>query len=71
MLSQIVESRPEVPSLEVLVEKVIEKADAFSAVMGAIIGKKQAIETRIEFAKTNEELTACEQEINEWQLANR
>ena len=70
MLSQIVESRPEVPSLAVLVEKVIEKADAFSAVMGAIIGKKQAIETRIELAKNNEELTACEQEINEWQRAN-
>lgn len=29
MLSQIVENRPEVPSLAVLVEKVIEKADAF------------------------------------------
>lgn len=70
MLSQIAASRSEVPSLAVLVEKVIEKADAFSAVVGAIIGKKQAIEIRIEFAKNNEDLTACEQEINEWQLAN-
>ncbi|EFX90480.1 hypothetical protein HMPREF0027_2465 [Actinobacillus ureae ATCC 25976] len=70
MLSQIVESRPEIPSLAVLVEKIIEKADTFSAVMGGIIGKKQAIETQIELAKNNEELTACEQEIEQWQLAN-
>lgn len=68
MLSQIAESRPEIPSLAVLVEKVIEKADAFSAMMGAIIGKKQAIETQIELAKSSEELTACEQEIEQWQI---
>lgn len=38
--------------------------------MGGIIGKKQVIETQIELAKNNEELTACEQEIEQWQLAN-
>ncbi|MGX2951682.1 hypothetical protein ACWIUA_12425, partial [Ursidibacter sp. B-7004-1] len=70
MLSGIVASRPEIPNLAVLVEKVVEKANAFSAVMGAIIGKKQAVETRIEFAKTTDELTAIEQEIEKWQLPN-
>lgn len=71
MLSQIAEGRHDIPSLAVLVEKVIEKADAFSAVMGGIIGKKQDIEICIKLAKNSEELAACEQEINKWQLANR
>ena len=70
MLNEMVVKRPEIPSLSILVEKIIEKADTFSAVMGGIIGKKQAIETRIELAKNSEELTACEQEIEQWQLAN-
>ncbi|WP_227718422.1 hypothetical protein [Pasteurella multocida] len=52
MLSQIVESRPEVPSLAVLVEKVIEKADAFSAVMGALSVKKKRLKPVLSLQKT-------------------
>ncbi|MGX2949381.1 hypothetical protein ACWIUA_00535 [Ursidibacter sp. B-7004-1] len=67
MLTAIAENRG-VP-FEILVEKVIEKADQVAVVIGQIIGQRQAFEDRISLAKNNEELTAIEQEINQWQLA--
>lgn len=66
MLSAIAENR-QIP-LSILAEKVIEKADLVSTIMGHIIGTRQGFEDRILTAKTLEELTACEQEIEQWQL---
>lgn len=68
MLTAIAENRG-VP-FEILVEKVIEKADQVAVVIGQIIGQRQKFEDRISLAKNNEELTAIEQEINQWQLPN-
>ncbi|MGX3020929.1 hypothetical protein [Ursidibacter sp. B-7004-1] len=68
MLTAIAENRG-VP-FEILVEKVIEKADQVAVVIGQIIGQRQAFEDRISLAKNNEELTAIEQEIEKWQPVN-
>lgn len=56
-------------SLEELVEKILSKAALFAGVMGAIIGQRQALEDHILIAKNQAELTACEQEIEQWQLS--
>ena len=64
MLKQIARERG-VP-FEVLVEKVIEKSSQFAVVIGVIIGQRQAFEDRLLDAKTLEELTALEKEIEEW-----
>lgn len=64
MLKQIARVRG-VP-FEVLVEKVIEKSSQFAVVIGVIIGQRQAFEDRLLDAKTLEELTALEKEIEEW-----
>lgn len=53
--------------LDELVEKVLAKAALFAAVMGGIIGQRQALEDHILMAKNQAELTACEQEIEQWQ----
>lgn len=53
--------------LDELVEKVLAKAALFAGVMGGIIGQRQAIEDHILMAKNQAELTACEQEIEQWQ----
>lgn len=66
MLSQIARVRG-VP-FEILVEKVIEKSAQFAVVIGIIIGQRQAFEDRLLALKTPEELTALEQEIEQWQL---
>ena len=66
MLSQIARVRG-VP-LEILIEKVIEKSAQFAVVIGIIIGQRQAFEDRLLALKTPEELTALEQEIEQWQL---
>ncbi|PRL65192.1 hypothetical protein [Haemophilus influenzae] len=66
MLSQIAQNRG-VP-LEILIEKVIEKSAQFAVVIGIIIGQRQAFEDRLLALKTPEELTALEQEIEQWQL---
>ncbi|NXZ84637.1 hypothetical protein HZI61_05480 [Haemophilus influenzae] len=66
MLSQIAQNRG-VP-LEVLISKVIEKSAQFAVVIGIIIGQRQAFEDRLLALKTPEELTALEQEIEQWQL---
>lgn len=53
---------------EILVEKVIEKSAQFAVVIGIIIGQRQAFEDRLLTFKTPEELTALEQEIEQWQF---
>ena len=66
MLSQIAQNRG-VP-FEILVEKVIEKSAQFAVVIGIIIGQRQAFEDRLLALKTPQELTALEQEIEQWQF---
>ena len=66
MLSQIARVRG-VP-LDVLIEKVIEKSAQFAVAIGIIIGQRQAFEDRLLALKTPEELTALEQEIEQWQF---
>lgn len=69
MLTAIAENRG-VP-FEILVQKVIEKADQVAVIIGQIIGQRQAFEDRILQAKTLEDLTALKQEIHQWQPLNR
>lgn len=64
MLSQIARVRG--VSLEVLIEKVIEKSAQFAVVIGVIIGQRQAFEDRLLALKTPDDLTALEQEIEAW-----
>ena len=66
MLSQIARVRG--VSLEVLIEKVIEKSAQFAVAIGIIIGQRQAFEDRLLALKTPEELTSLEQEIEQWQF---
>lgn len=56
--------------LDELVQKVLAKAALFAGVMGGIIGHRQHLEDKILFAKNSAELTACEEEIEQWQLPN-
>lgn len=69
MLTQIAQNRG-VP-FEILVEKVIEKSAQFAVVIGIIIGQRQAFEDRLLALKTPEELTALEQEIEQWQFPTK
>lgn len=46
--------------LSVLVDKVIEKADAFATLSGAIFGKRQALEAAVNAATTVAEVDAVE-----------
>lgn len=69
MLSAIATTRG-VP-LAVLAEKVVEKADAVSAIMGQIIGKRQYFEDRIDIATELDQLKALEEGIAQWQLPSR
>ena len=66
MLSQIARVRG-VP-LDMLISKVIEKSAQFAVAIGIIIGQRQAFEARLLALKTPEELTALEQEIEQWQF---
>ena len=66
MLEQIARVRG-VP-LDVLISKVIEKSAQFAVAIGIIIGQRQAFEDRLLALKTSEELTALEQEIEQWQF---
>lgn len=66
MLSQIARVRG-VP-LDILISKVIEKSAQFAVAIGIIIGQRQAFEDRLLALKTPEELTALEQEIEQWQF---
>ena len=66
MLSQIARVRG-VP-LDMLISKVIEKSAQFAVAIGIIIGQRQAFEDRLLALETPEELTALEQEIEQWQF---
>lgn len=66
MLEQIARVRG-VP-LDLLIEKVIEKSNQFAVAIGIIIGKRQQFEDRLLALKNPEELTALEQEIEQWQF---
>nr|DAR79884.1 MAG TPA: hypothetical protein [Caudoviricetes sp.] len=66
MLSQIARVRG-VP-LDMLISKVIEKSAQFAVAIGIIIGQRQAFEDHLLALKTPEELTALEQEIEQWQF---
>jgi len=66
MLSQIAQNRG-VP-FEILVEKVIEKSAQFAVAIGIIIGQRQAFEDRVVALKKPDDLTALEQEIEQWQF---
>lgn len=66
MLAQIARVRGVL--LEVLISKVIEKSAQFAVAIGIIIGQRQAFEDRLLALKTPEELTALEQEIEQWQF---
>ena len=66
MLSQIARARG-VP-LDILISKVIEKSAQFAVAIGIIIGQRQAFEDRLLALKTTDDLTALEQEIEQWQF---
>lgn len=66
MLSQIARVRG-VP-LDMLISKVIEKSAQFAVAIGIIIGQRQAFEDRLLALKTPDDLTALEQEIEQWQF---
>ena len=66
MLSQIARVRG-VP-LDMLISKVIEKSAQFAVTIGIIIGQRQAFEDRLVALKTPDDLTALEQEIEQWQF---
>ena len=66
MLKQIARLRG-VP-FDVLVEKVIEKSTQLAVAIGTIIGQRQAFEDRLLTLKTTDELTALEEEIEQWQF---
>ena len=66
MLSQIARVRG-VP-LDMLINKVIEKSAQFAVAIGIIIGQRQAFEDRLVTLKTPDDLTALEQEIEQWQF---
>ncbi len=67
MLSSIALSRG--VSLDVLVDKVLEKAELFASIMGGIIGQRQKFEDRTLGAETLEQLTDIEIEVDKWQLS--
>lgn len=67
MLSSIALSRG--VSLDVLVDKVLEKAELFASIMGEIIGQRQKFEDRALSAETLEQLTDIEIEVDRWQLS--
>lgn len=67
MLRQIAESRG--IEFEELVEKVLEKAQQFANVIGAVIGIRQGFEDSILAAKSQEELEQIEKEVGAWQLS--
>ena len=64
MLSQVARVRG-VP-LDMLISKVIEKSAQFAVAIGIIIGQRQAFEDRLLALKTPDDLTALEQEIEQW-----
>lgn len=64
MLTAIAENRK--IHFELLVEKVIEKADFMAAIIGDIIGMQQGFEDRIKQATNVNALKKIENEIEQW-----
>lgn len=56
LLDNLAEQRGE--TVDSLCDKIIEKADAYAAVVGNILGKRQNVEKRIQAARTLDELNA-------------
>lgn len=67
MLHQIAQSR-QVP-FALLVEKVLEKSNAFAYAIGGVIGMRQGFEDRILAAQNQDELEQIEKEVDAWQLS--
>ncbi|HEZ0779963.1 TPA: hypothetical protein WGQ89_000395 [Neisseria meningitidis] len=66
MLAQIAAARG--VELDVLIGKVIEKSARLAVAAGAIIGRRQQLEDRLNTIETAPELDALEKEIEEWTL---
>lgn len=66
MLAQIAAARG--VELDVLIEKVVEKSARLAVAAGAIIGKRQQLEDKLNTIETAPGLDALEKEIEEWTL---
>ncbi|WP_304669682.1 hypothetical protein [Neisseria polysaccharea] len=66
MLAQIAAARG--VELDVLIGKVIEKSARLAVAVGAIIGKRQQLEDKLNTIETAPGLDALEKEIEEWTL---
>ncbi|HEZ2399986.1 TPA: hypothetical protein WHS53_000004 [Neisseria meningitidis] len=66
MLAQIAAARG--VELDVLIEKVVEKSARLAVAAGAIIGKRQQLEDKLNTIETAPRLDALEKEIEEWTL---
>lgn len=66
MLAQIAAARG--VELDVLIEKVIEKSARLAVAVGAVIGKRQQLEDKLNTIETAPGLDALEKEIEEWTL---
>ncbi|HHK5604236.1 TPA: hypothetical protein ACQUJM_000515 [Neisseria polysaccharea] len=66
MLAQIAAARG--VELDVLIKKVVEKSARLAVAAGAIIGKRQQLEDKLNTIETAPGLDALEKEIEEWTL---
>lgn len=66
MLAQIAAARG--VELDALIEKVVEKSARLAVAAGAIIGKRQQLEDKLNTIETAPGLDALEKEIEEWTL---
>ena len=66
MLAQIAAARG--VELDVLIGKVVEKSARLAVAVGAIIGKRQQLEDKLNTIETAPGLDALEKEIEEWTL---
>lgn len=66
MLAQIAAARG--VELDVLIKKVVEKSARLAVAVGAIIGKRQQLEDKLNTIETTPGLDALEKEIEEWTL---
>lgn len=66
MLAQIAAARG--VELDVLIEKVVEKSARLAVAAGAVIGKRQQLEDKLNAIETAPGLDALEKEIEEWTL---
>lgn len=57
-------------TVDLLAEKVIEKADKIAVITGKIIGTRQHFEDLISVAKTMDELVEIENAVAQWSLNN-